>query len=134
MALSPTASIGSLFGSLSIVDPAHPATTYVAIPVTAHVTGDLTASVEMLVFGGVSLGKGGVADVMLSGAGTLGALTASSDSQYVSVRVLGLAHTTLHAELLPDAPAGPLHANVTITTPKGVRLLLPVVADVVAAS
>ena len=132
VSISRTAALGSIFGSVTAIDPAHPRTTYASVPVSANVTGPLAASVAMIVFGAVPSGKGGAVDAALSGPASSGELTASSDNSDVSVRIRNGASPSVHAVLLPGTPAGLLHANVTIATATGLRLVLPVVADVVA--
>jgi len=132
VSISRTAALGSIFGSVTAIDPAHPRTTYASVPVSANVTGPLAASVAMIVFGAVPSGKGGAVDAALSGPASSGELTASSDNSDVSVRIRNGASPSVHAVLLPGTPAGLLHATVTVVTAAGLRLVLPVVADVVA--
>jgi len=131
VSIARTAALGSLSASFGFLDAAHPAKTYASIPIVAHVTGPLTASAEMIVFGGVSFGKGADVDLTFSGPASSGKLSAECDNKYVSIRIDGGAIPKLHASLKTDAPKGLLQADVIVKTATGVRLALPVVADVV---
>jgi hypothetical protein len=134
VSISRSAPIGVLYGSVSVVDPSKPATAYATVPVSATLTGPLKASVDMIVFGAVSLGKGGSVNAKLTGPAAAGVLRAESDNRNIQVHIEPGTIPVLHAELSTAAPAGPLNANVFVTTSTGLRLVLPVAADIVSPS
>ena len=128
VSLAPNASLGMLSEAISVTD-ATGKKTFATIPVVGSVTGPLQASVDEIVFGAVPAGRMSEQVVTLSGPASASVLSATSSNPAVTVSVTG---DRLHALLSPKAASGVLNGIVTVKTAGGTKLVLPVVADVVA--
>ena len=136
--LTPQARLGTVQGSLSVVVtvPGSPGTTSGAVPLAGQVTGDIAAAPAALAFGEVPFGQGAREQTLLTGK-ALSGFTAVSSSPYVTARLQpvpgSIGALSLTATLNPRTPAGPLDAEVVVTTPTGQRLRVPAFAIVTAA-
>jgi len=146
VSLSPAASLGRVGGHLTLVlaGGSDRSADFVdgVVPVTGEIAGTVTASPGVVAFGSVTNGKPNDQRVLLSGPGVVGARV-SCNSRYLTACMLlngmravspsggvGGVSAILTVSLASGAPAGPLDAQVQVTTAGGQRLVLPVFASI----
>jgi len=135
--LSPTAHAGHLSGDLRFTAPRALAGSLsllagVSVPVTGTVTGALDAIPATVFFGSLPAGKPVRRSVVLSSV-MLGSLSASGDAPWLQATLApadpSAKHRLLTVTLTARAPLGPLQGKVTVTTARGERLDIPVIAE-----
>jgi hypothetical protein len=140
--LPSTAHMGTVGGRLSVLFsvPGCADTASGFVPILGSVAGDISSLPATLAFGNVPAGQATERQAFLMGSDS-GSLTVTTGSPYLSATVktqpapanagapsqdVTILTTTIGA----DAPLGVLNSSVTVTTPGGQQLLIPVYADV----
>jgi len=157
LSLAPDAPLGAFTGSLAFAPasagakasgapapapfPSASALAQSSVLVVGQVVGAVSAQPQALAFGVVPAGQGSTRQVVLTGAsqGALKNRNLRSDSPWLTLAPAGRetetappGSETIVVTLRPDAPAGVLQAQLTVTLENGQRLLLPVSAYVTA--
>ena len=108
------------------------------VPLGGTVTGELAASPKTLFFGSVSSSQPITRQVLIAipAKDASGTFTASSDIPWLQAALqapsAGLPQRRLlEVTLKPGSPSGSMQAQITVISPTGERLLIPVIAEVI---
>ena len=143
--LPSTAHLGTVGGRLSVLFsvPGCADTVSGFVPILGSVAGDISSLPATLAFGDVPVGQTTKRQAFIMGT-DLDNLTVTSGSPYITATVTTQPApanagapsrnvTILTATISADAPLGSLSSSLTVATPGGQQLLIPVYADVAKA-